>query len=468
MRSAAFIFLIILTVFMPLPWGGNSTWASMLIASGVILLGLWTLWLPANDRTSGTRSLDYLLLIWLCWLAVIGFQVVVIPASWLEILSPAALQLRCDVLSVDTCTAPQTLSLYPEETLRKLLFSIALMVLFFSVIRLVIKRKQLITLMYVLLIAGMFQAAYGVFMGLSGLNYGFFAIKPIGHGLATGTFVNQNHLAGYLEMCAGIGVGLLMFQFKKGEKLDSWRDKLSAFFRGLLSTKVLVRLALVVIVIGLIMTRSRMGNSAFFGAVVLGGFAWLVLTQRATKLTLFLFASLLIVDIYLIGGWFGFERVAEQIGSTDLKTEARVPVAEYTWDMIQDYPVTGVGLGAYGSVFAGYKQSDTGALYLHAHNDYLEFLAEVGILGSIPLVILLGYGFYCSIFAMWKRRSSLHKSLGLGCFMAMSSIAIHSLADFNLQIPANAATFVLILALSWIAAHGRLDDEVRRRVKVRE
>ena len=456
MRSAAFIFLIILTLFMPLPWGANSTWASMLIASGMLLLGLWTLWLPANEKPVQSVSLNYLFAIWLSWLAVIAFQLLPLPANWLEVLSPAALQLRCDVLSAEVCSGPQPLSLYPEETQRKLLFSIALMALFFSVTRLLTQRKQLITLMYVLLISGLFQAAYGVFMGLSGLNYGFFAVKPVGHGMATGTFVNQNHLAGYLEMCAGMGVGLLIYQFRAGEKLDNWRDRLSKALEGLLSAKVLVRLSLIVIVIGLIMTRSRMGNSAFFGAVVIGGFAWLVLTKRTTKMTMFIFLSLILVDVYLVGGWFGFERVAESIGSTDLKTELRVPVAQYTWDMAKDFPVLGSGLGSYASVFSAYKQGYTGALFAHAHNDYLEFFSEVGLIGCIPLALIWGYAFYCSIYAMRKRKSALHKSLGLGCFMAMTSIAIHSSVDFNLQIPANAATFVLILALSWVAAHGRL------------
>lgn len=466
MRLIGFIFLTTLILFMPLPWGGNSTWASMLIACGVIALGLWTLWLPVAEKTTESRSLSYLFIVWLSWLAVIGLQLIALPASWLEILSPAALQLRCDVLSAETCLAPQTLSLYPEETQRKLLFSIALMVLYFSVTRLLTQRKQLICLMYVLLISGLFQAAYGVFMGLSGLNYGFFAVKPVGHGLATGTFVNQNHLAGYLEMCAGIGIGLLIYQFKSVEKLNSWRDRLSRVFQGLLSAKVLVRLSLVVIVIGLIMTRSRMGNSAFFGSVVIGGFAWLLLTGKATKLTMFLFASLIIVDVYLIGGWFGFERVAESIGSTDLKTELRVPVAQFSWDMAKDFPLLGSGLGSYASVFPGYKQGYTGPLFAHAHNDYLEFFTEVGVIGCIPLAIIWLYGFYCSIYAMRKRRSTLHQSLGLGCFMAMTSIAIHSFVDFNLQIPANAATFVLILALSWVAAHGRLDEVKRKRVRV--
>ena len=456
MRLIAFIFLIVFVVFIPLPWGANSTWASMLIASAIMVLGLMSLWLTASEKVRKTRSLHYLFLIWLSWLAVVGFQLINLPASWLEWLSPAALQLRCDVLSKDICTGLQTISLYPEATERKLLFSVALMVLFFSITRLINQRKQLITLMYVLLISGVFQSAYGVFMGLSGLNYGFFALKPVGHGMATGTFVNQNHLAGYLEMCAGIGIGLLVYQFQAGEKLSNWYDYLSRFFQSLLSAKVLVRLGLVVIIIGLIMTRSRMGNSAFFGAVVIGAVAWLLLTKRATKMIMFIFLSLIIVDVYLVGGWFGFERVAQSIGSTDLKTESRVPVAQFTWNMVKDFPLLGSGLGSYSSVFSTYQKGYTGSLFAHAHNDYLEFFSEVGLLGCLPLAAIWLYGFYCSIYAMRRRHSPLYKSLGLGCFMAMISIAIHSFTDFNLQIPANAVTFVLILALSWVAAHSKL------------
>jgi len=61
-----------------------------------------------------------------------------------------------------------------------------------------------------LVLSGLFQASYGSLMTLSGLEYGFFHEKIHNRGLATGTFINRNHLAGYLVMCLSVGIGLLI------------------------------------------------------------------------------------------------------------------------------------------------------------------------------------------------------------------------------------------------------------------
>ena len=71
------------------------------------------------------------------------------------------------------------------------------------------------TLLQVLVFSGTFQAAYGAFMVLSGLELGFFVEKYVGQGVATGTFVNRNHFAGYLVMCLSAGIGLLLSQLSR-------------------------------------------------------------------------------------------------------------------------------------------------------------------------------------------------------------------------------------------------------------
>jgi hypothetical protein len=44
--------------------------------------------------------------------------------------------------------------------------------------------------------------------------------------------------------------------------------------------------------------------------------------------------------------------------------------------------------------------------------------------------------------------------------MGIIALMIHSAVDFNLQIPANAMTFMLVLSLAWISLyHGRAEDD---------
>ena len=84
----------------------------------------------------------------------------------------------------------------------------------------------------------------------------------------------------------------------------------------------------------------------------------------------------------------------------------------------------------------------------HAHNDYLEFLSELGIVGMMLLLGGILYMFMKS-FAVWrKRRHPEVKGLGLGGILATICILIHSFTDFNLHIPANMLLFSVVLSLT--------------------
>ena len=121
-----------------------------------------------------------------------------------------------------------------------------------------------------------FLYLYGSVMTLSGLEYLLFVKKEDYLGTATGTFVNRNHLAGYLEMALAIGLGLMLMagKGKPAELSGRWRGRVRSILRLLLSQKAILRLMLVAMVVGLILTRSRMGNTAFFNSLLITGFSF--------------------------------------------------------------------------------------------------------------------------------------------------------------------------------------------------
>src|ERR1019366_4217210 len=134
-----------------------------------------------------------------------------------------------------------------------------------------------------IILGGLFQAAYGSLMTLSGLEYGFFIHRE--SGVATGTFINRNHLAGYLEMCLAAGVGLMLAELSS-TSAAGWRDSARRLLRTLLSNKARVRLALVVMVTGLVLTRSRMGNVAFFASLTGVGCFYLLAVRKLSGRTI--------------------------------------------------------------------------------------------------------------------------------------------------------------------------------------
>jgi O-antigen ligase len=418
-----------------------------------ILTGLW-LWKFLRGQVSLTpvfsKARPILILLTL-WIIYIVLQITPLPYAWIAQLSPQAAYLHGLTAPDSSLPFTTTLSVDPHLTAVALLKSVSYVLLFGLTLLLVNGHDRLRWLAYTLVFSGLFQALYGSLMTLSGLEYGFFHHKTVGSGIATGTFVNRNHLAGYLEMCLAVGIGLLIAQL--GDTSDtSWRSRLRSWLNWILSSKMRLRLYLVVMVIALVLTRSRMGNTAFFASLLLAGLFGLVLSRHATRATMTLLASLIVIDMLIVGTWFGIDQVKQRLEQTSLVTESRDEIDIYVlrsyWD---DYFLTGSGLGSFYSVFPRYRGPDIQAHYDHAHNDYLEIGAETGLIGLTLLGSTVIFSLGVALIAQYRRHNALCRGMAFSAIMGMIAILIHSSVDFNLQIPANAATFMIILALSWIA-----------------
>jgi len=360
----------------------------------------------------------------------------------------------------------QFFSLSPYDSLMSLPEGFVYAGLFTLSLLVINTQKRAEQVIWAVVLAAAFQAMYGSVMTLTGLEYGLFVEKEHYRGVATGTYVNRNHLAGYLELSIALGVGLLLAQTT--DYKGSLRQRLRQLVRMLLSSKVLLRLLLAILVIALVLTRSRMGNTAFFASLMVTGGIALFMMRNKTKSTTILLGSLLVIDIAIVGTFFGVEKVAQRLQSTSSQTESRDEVTRDTFDMFLAHPITGVGAGAFTHVYPVYKQDDitTPLLYKHAHNDYAQFLAEFGLPATVALFVMALWSLGWGISAMRQRNSQFYQGVGFATTMAIIAIGIHSTVDFNLQIPANAATFVLILALAAVARwapHGPVRRKRRSR-----
>jgi O-antigen ligase len=114
--------------------------------------------------------------------------------------------------------------------------------------------------------------------------------------------------------------------------------------------------------------------------------------------------------------------------------------------MIADNPVAGTGPGTFEVAYPPYQQAGYTLLSRYAHNDYLQFTADMGIL-VIPLMLWLLYLFFRVGFKKFKNRSRQTSGIALGCMAAVVAILVHSYSDGNLQIPANALLFTALAAV---------------------
>lgn len=376
----------------------------------------------------------------------ITIQSVPLPLNVLQTLSPITVFYYTQV-----GLEPATISMEPGVTQMQAVFTCALWCMFALTVLLVDSAARVRTLMLVIVISGVSQALYGSFMTLSGLEYGFLEAKTTMRGVATGTYISRNHLAGYLEMCLAVGIGLLVSQLNKGGS-RGWRDQLRRGIDTLLGPKMRLRIYLALMVIALVLTRSRMGNTAFFIALPLCGFLMMALQRKFNKGAIILFVSLILVDTLIVGQWFGFEEVAQRLQATSAETESRTEVNRDIIPMWQNHYLAGVGAGAFGGSYSLYKSPEVRIFnFLHAHNDYLELAITLGLIGFIPLCLLVLLALFRAVKTLYKRHDQLSIGLAFAALMGMVSLLIHSAVDFNLHIPANSLLFVVLLALAFLS-----------------
>lgn len=451
-RVLFFLFLVTLA-WAPLPFGSNQSWSWSLLEVMVLLMASAWLVLFIAGRAEPTRAFRRAwpaLVLFLGVFVLVQIQLLPLPAAVLAHLSPNAADIHATTQSLNTIT------LDPAATRAAALKTLAYGVLFALTLLLVNSRARVRGLALTLVISAVFQAAYGGMMTLSGVEYGFLMPKTDGVGTVTGTFGNANHLAGYLEMCLGIAVGLMLADMSIRPAVNM-RESLQRFLSGMLGRQGPVRLFLVVMVIGLVLSKSRMGNVAFLSSLLAAGVLYAVLTRRFRPAVLVLFISVVLIDILIIGNYFGIDKVAEELrqgirlGSSNSGLGQRMAVAEDTLKIVRDYPLTGIGAGSFTSVYPMYDDGDTGIQFWeHAHNDYLQFASEFGLPGFTMLGCIVLLSVWMAISAQLRRRDQAMRGMACGVLMAIFALMIHTAVDFNLQIPANAATFVVILALAWI------------------
>jgi O-antigen ligase len=131
----------------------------------------------------------------------------------------------------------------------------------------------------------------------------------------------------------------------------------------------------------------------------------------------------------------------------------RIDVGGNTLNLIRDYPLVGSGGGSFHLAFMRYRDPALVKYYDHAHQDYLEIMADTGAVGFglLGMVVLLSLG--AAVRALFVRRDALMRGMAFASVMGTVALLIHGTVDFNLQIPANAATFMVMLAFGWIALH---------------
>jgi O-antigen ligase/tetratricopeptide (TPR) repeat protein len=392
----------------------------------LLFIGLSAIiYLPRNSAADPQPFAVRCALLLPCYVAL---QLIPLPLFLLRILSPA----RAAVLdTLGTLTPPvkfAALSVSPGVTSEYLFRIIAYTLTFivvFDISRRSAKLRPWFSVIPLISIAAL-EAGWSLWQNAQGIE-------------VEGTYANRNHLAGMLEMALPLTLayGLALFQRARSGRTSN---------RSLVAACMVLAVAAGIFG-ALLSSLSKMGFIAALTGVFVMGLITIATRLRAWRKSLalvcmtalFLFVFIFVPPDELVNRFSGVLSDQQPAG------EGRVPIGEDTLRLIAAYPLLGSGLGTYGTAFLKYQTSVVDFVFTCAHNDYLQLTAELGIVGFL-LLVATGLPVLTTTFRAASSRAGPDlRWLGTGCLGAFSAIALHSLADFNLYIPANA------LLLAWIS-----------------
>ncbi len=272
-----------------------------------------------------------------------------------------------------------------------------------------------------------------------GTVYG--VVKPRWGGYIFGPYISHNNYAGLMEMLIPFPLALVV-GLRRGHpaRLALGFSALVAFLSVLLSGSRAGALALVV-------------ELLVFGAIALRSSSAAGKTKRAVAVGAAVVALLGCFFLWVDPGGV-YRRWDSLANSPDLRNDWRMRMTVDSLHMSHDHFLAGVGLGAFERAYPRYQSFATDLLIEYAHNDYVQFVAETGLLGWVvtPLAILL---FLKMAFTrIGKRIGTAIGWTQMAAAIAVCGILVHSWVDFNLHIPANAAWFSICVALAVLPRSG--------------
>ena len=208
---------------------------------------------------------------------------------------------------------------------------------------------------------------------------------------------------------------------------------------------------LVILSAALIFSQSRGGTGALLGGVAIMTTVGVMLRDNPHAERRMLVVVALVVAAAV--AWLGTGGLVERLGLVSQEGKERLELWRFSLDVIREHPWFGVGADNYGWVIPAYRDFiERAAAVNHAHNDYLELMAEQGLLGGVlvgvPVLLILGG----MLDGYRRRHDQLLLGILFGALTAATAFLLHAVVEFNFQIPANAAYFFIVLGMGLAAA----------------
>jgi O-antigen ligase len=249
-------------------------------------------------------------------------------------------------------------------------------------------------------------------------------------GIPFGPYVNRNHFAGFAELVLPMALVPLLLGRVRRERL------------------IIVGILAIIPLSALLLSASR-GGIISLGAEL--AFLALVLVLRRAAGRHVVIGGMVVLLALLTVSWLGVSEILSRFSklqTLEVTENKRSSMRHGTWRIFMDHPVLGTGLGTLQQVYPAYETLYDGKIVNHAHNDYLEALAETGVAGGLCCAWFVAALFLGALSFLQSGDTSFAITLRLCGFTACWGLLVHSLVDFNLHIPSNLLLFLLMSLLA--------------------
>ena len=249
-------------------------------------------------------------------------------------------------------------------------------------------------------------------------------------GIPFGPYVNRNHFAGLMELLIPLALVPLVLGKVRRERL------------------AVAGLFAVMPIAALFLSASRGGIVSFLVQFAL--ITYLLLRHRGVTKHLLAVSAVLLAALMIVT-WLGVGQILQRFSSMqslEVTAGKRAAMRKGAWHIFLDHPLAGTGLGTLQIVYPPYETLYDAKVVNHAHNDYLEALAETGVLGGLCCAWFLGVLFLKSFSRIRQNDFSFPAALQLSGIVACAGFLVHALVDFNFHIPSNLWLFFLMAHLA--------------------
>ena len=428
-----------------LAFGGVYPWVYWPLAATAITGALLSLLAASGQPSVHLAPLATALML---FAAAVALQLMPLSHGWLMSASPTALDV---VSSFDLAAAgnpgSHPLSIAPHLTATGLVLFVSFSLLLVGSARLFTIRGGSAVAHAVAIIGVLLAMIAIVQKPLSPEKiYGFW--MPLEGYRPYGPFVNNNHFAGWMLMALPLTVGLLSGGVVRAMRhvKPTVRDRFIWMSSPDANRLMLLAGAAAVMALSLTLTLSRSGIASGLFALLLMGMVTIRRQMGMARRTLL--TGYVVLLVIAVAAWAGIDTIASHFAEIDSSLSNRWGAWLDAAAIAARFPLTGTGLNTYSIATLYYQTHDRSHHYSTAHSDYLQLVAEGGVLLTVPAILCIGL-FATAVRKRFREETSASGYwIRVGAVTGISAIALQEVVEFSLQMPGNAALFAVLCGIA--------------------